>query len=698
MNLWSIERLFLFARRLLAVGAVGLAVTALPAAAPKPDREAVTFSVPGGVFTNDLRVELKTTSPAVIRFTTDGSEPREKSPAYQSPVELSECVVLRARAFYPDGRVSGAASQSYVLLANDLRRFSSHLPLIVVNAAGGEIESGDKSFAGLHVLENQPERTTLPDRADFTGRALVGLRGFTSLRYPKHSFGVKIVNDQHEAQKVSVLRMPRESDWVLYGPYPDKTLLRDTLAYELGNAMGAWAPRTRYVEVFVNEQRGKLSMENYAGLYVFEEKVTRDQGRVNIAKLRPGETREPEISGGYIFKKDHAERGRRVRWDADGPPMAMTLTSRGGLPTGPGGFPADPDGFLPPFSGDSSMRTGRGPIRQPRAIDRGPLAPRAVTNYLAGAAREMVRLNDVEIFPEAEAFSTTLQRNVFHYVDPEPDEITAVQRAWLKNYLNDFETALYGPDFADAKKGYQAFIDRDSFIDFHLFSEVTKNVDSFRFSTFYHKERGGRLKMGPVWDWNLSFGNCDGKQGYMPERWLWPQLNDQEYSWFRRLFEDPDFGQRYVDRWGELRATLFATANMMARIDAHVAQIGEAQERNFKRWPILGREINPNYFVGDTYQEEIDWMKRWTSNRLAWIEKQFVPAPSAEHGAQLKLTTTATNAQIYFTLDGSDPRAPGGETSAQAKLFERPLATAKDAKLFARTRVGPRWSPPVILP
>jgi hypothetical protein len=354
---------------------------------------------------------------------------------------------------------------------------------------------------------------------------------------------------------------------------------------------------------------------------------------------------------------------------------------RGGLPAGAGGFPADPAGFQPSLNGDSNVRNGRGPVR----LSRGPV-------------RAASQPSEAEVFPDADSFVTRLQGNQFFYVDPEPDEITAVQRAWLRDYLNRFETALYGADFADPKKGYQAFIDRDSFIDFHLLSEVTKNVDAFRFSTFYHKERGQRLKMGPLWDWNLSFGNCDGKQGYMPERWLWPQLNDQEYSWFRRLFEDPDFGQTYVDRWGELRATIFATSNMMARIDAHVAQIGEAQGRNFRRWPILGREINPNYFVGATYQEEINWMKQWTSNRLTWIEKQFVAASVVTRGAQLTLTTRAANAQTYFTLDGTDPRASGGGVSAKAKVYEVPLKVAKDGKVFARTRVGTRWSPPVILP
>ena len=438
------------------------------------------------------------------------------------------------------------------------------------------------------------------------------------------------------------------------------------------------------MEVILNEGRGKLSMENYLGLYVFEERITRDKARVNIANLKPGDAREPEITGGYIFKKDHAEHGGGGRWNG-GPPMGGAPMLRSGFPTPPGAFPADPAGFLPSLNGDANFRNGRGPIRLPRGLERGPVRPNN-------------RPDETQFFPDADSFTTAYQGNTFYYVDPEPDEITAGQRVWLRDYLNRFETALYGADFADPQKGYQAFIERDSFIDFHLLSEVTKNVDSFRFSTFYHKDRGGRLKMGPLWDWNLSFGNCDGKQGYLPERWLWPQLNDQEYSWFRRLFEDPDFGQRYVDRWGELRATIFATSNMMARMDAHVAEIGEAQARNFRRWPILGREINPNYFVGDTYQEEINWMKRWTSNRLTWIEKQFVAAPSVTRGAQLTLTTRAANTQTYFTLDGTDPRAAGGAVSAQAKVYESPLTVAKDGKVFARAHTGTRWSPPLILP
>lgn len=386
----------------------------------------------------------------------------------------------------------------------------------------------------------------------------------------------------------------------------------------------------------------------------------------------------------------------RKRFGDEGPPMVGRAGSQPGFPTGPGGFPADPDGFQPPYAGAATgnqrTTTTRNTRRPPRTID----LSRPVTNYVAAVVPQGTRLDDDELFPDEEGFRTTLQRNQFYFYEPEPDEITAVQRVWLKDYVNRVEAALYGPDFKDTERGYQAFLHVDSFIDYHLLVELTKNVDGFRFSTFYYKDRGGKLQMGPAWDWNLAFGNCDGKQGYMPERWLWPQLDDQQYSWFRRLFEDPDFGQRYVDRWAQLRTNVFATSNVLARVDRMSRQLRSAQERNFSRWEIMGREINPNYFVGSTYAEEVNWMKRWIEDRLGWIDRQFVPAPEITSNKPLALASTVPGAKIYFTTDGTDPRAPGGGLAASAKPFDQSSMLAPGAKFMGRAQVGSRWSPPIL--
>jgi hypothetical protein len=203
--------------------------------------------------------------------------------------------------------------------------------------------------------------------------------------------------------------------------------------------------------------------------------------------------------------------------------------------------------------------------------------------------------------------------------------------------------------------------------------------------------------MGPLWDWNLSFGNCNGKQGYLAEWWLWPQLDDKEYSWFRRLFEDPDFGQRYVDRWTELRRTVFATSNVLGRVDELAALLDEAQARNFERWPILGAAINPNWFAGDTYADEVKWMKEWIATRLAWIEKQFVPPPSITTEADAKHTLASPRGKVFYTLDGSDPRAPGGAVTSKAVSFDAPFVLPRGKTVFARALLEGRWSGPTVV-
>jgi hypothetical protein len=267
--------------------------------------------------------------------------------------------------------------------------------------------------------------------------------------------------------------------------------------------------------------------------------------------------------------------------------------------------------------------------------------------------------------------------------------------------LNQFERALYGSNFKDPARGYAAYIDVDSFIDQHWIVELTKNVDGIRFSNFLHKDRGGKIKMDPIWDWNLSFGNANGKQGWLPENWYWPQLGDSEYLWFRRLFQDPDFEQRYVDRWGVLRTNIFASSNLLARVDELAKVLQEPQARNFKRWPILGRFVNPNYYVGQSYEDEIRWMKDWIRARMVWVDKQFLPAPSfslkeGSKDSPARLTVRARTGKIYYTLDGTDPRSPGGEVSARAHPYGSPLPLGESSQVFARARDGDRWSSPTV--
>ena len=704
--------------RLLAVSAAIVALwlaipLCLPAKEKKTDQNSVpppAFSPPGGLYTTNILVHLSSRSgSAVIRYTLDGLEPDGSSPVYSAPIPLSNSTLVRAKAFAKGATDSVVVAEAYTLLDSDLGDFSSNLPLVILNSFGTNLVHEWSVGGAVQIVDCGNSRARLANPAQLSRTCLLHIRGRASLRYPKNSFTLKITNGEGDAEAVSMLGMPSESDWVLYAPFPDKTLMRDVLAYELHGKMGHWSPRTRFVEVFVNKTGARLSQRDYVGVYVFEEKIKRDKNRVNIAKLKPDDNSEPRITGGYIFKKDHVgDVGLAITGDPLGGFPANTgssSSSRPGFPTGPGGFPADPKGFQPTLRSGSRMVSSSSSVNRSVRSGSG-----VVTNVLgrplrldsASSMREIVyRGDDEDMVSPSEGNFRTSHTNQFFFVEPPADELTGVQRAWLKNHLNELEGALYGPEFRDPLHGYAAYLDVDSFIDYHLIVETTKNVDGFRFSVFFHKDRGGKIKADPIWDWNLSFGNANGKQGWLPEFWLWPQLDDKEYTWYRRLFEDPDFSQRYVDRWAQLRTNILATRTVLARVDEIAALLEESQKRNFERWPLLGRPVNPNYFVGSSYEEEVAWMKKYIQTRLVWMEKQFLPVPGlslspAQKNAGRRAELSAPSGEICFTLDGTDPRARGGATSQAAKIYDGPLQLNPGAKLFARTRWEGRWSGPTV--
>ena len=695
--------------------AVALGLNGAPALAAKGEKagaakaSALTFSPRGGAFVNPVSLQISSSLPqCTVRYTVDGSEPDENSAIYQAPLLLTNSTLVRAKAYAPGYPTGIGGTETYTLLDDELLEFSSNLPLVILNTFGTNLSREHKIEAGVQFFNSGKDRTKLTAAPELSAPCLLNVRGRASLRYPKNSFTVKITDELGDPRKVSILGLPAESDWCLYAPYPDKTLVRDVLAYEISGRMGDWAPRTRFVEAFVNHTGTRLSRRDYVGVYVLVEKIKRDKSRVDIAKLKPDDQSEPRLSGGYIFKKDHIGFGN---WGGPGggdlggfagAPGPISST-RVGFPTGPGGFPADPKGFQPTYRASRSSGIVSSSSSS-SSSSRSSRANRVIVHHLgrptpaAGPGREGTMRDEDEDMHEAgeEGFKTS-HTNEFFFVEPEPDELTGVQKAWLKNHLNELEAALYGPDFRDPVRGYAAYIDVDSFIDYHLIVETTKNVDGFRFSVFFHKDRGGKIKANPIWDWNLSFGNSNGKQGWLPEFWLWPQLDDKEYSWYRRLFEDPDFGQRYVDRWAQLRTNILATDVLLSRVDELATLLQESQQRNFEKWPILGRPVNPNYFVGSSYSEEVNWMKKYIQTRLDWIDRQFLSPPKLSPGkgggtAELG----SAGGEIYFTLDGSDPRASGGNPATGARRYEKPFRLDKGARLLARVRQDSRWSGPVL--
>ena len=276
-------------------------------------------------------------------------------------------------------------SEHYTLVDSDLAAFTSNLPLAIIDTQGSELSRERKDTALLRLIRSGAPHTTLHGSADFDGRVQINIRGRASLRYPKRSYTLKLVDETGEDRSVSLLGFPKDEDFVLYAPYPDKTLLRDVLAYEMGMATGHWAPRTQFLEVFVTDGSRRLSLADYVGVYVLEERIKRHPSRVNIEKLTPADVSEPQVMGGYLFKKDHVDRGYFGAPDLLGGGIYQSSsTNKVGFPTPPGGFPTDPKGFLPTYrlnsrtkeSGESSSSSSSRRARSARLVASAPLPAR----------------------------------------------------------------------------------------------------------------------------------------------------------------------------------------------------------------------------------------------------------------------------------------------------------------------------------
>jgi hypothetical protein len=196
--------------------------------------------------------------------------------------------------------------------------------------------------------------------------------------------------------------------------------------------------------------------------------------------------------------------------------------------------------------------------------------------------------------------------------------------------VDSFERALASPTFKDPLTGWRKYADEDAFIDYFLLNELTKNVDAYTLSTFFFKDKnsnGGKLQMGPNWDYNLAWRNADYCTGDLADGWIYRKNDvcqtDMSF-WWKRFMQDAAYKNRMKCRWIELRSTVFDTAYIFNKMDSIANYLGASKERHFRQWPILGTYVWPNPApLADTYTEELDNTKQWITARLNWMDSNL---------------------------------------------------------------------------
>lgn len=432
---------------------------------------------------------------------------------------------------------------------------SSNLPIFIINTNGQPIPSDEKIEADLGVIYNgEGVRNFLTDPYNhYNGKIGIEIRGSTSQMFPKKSYAIETRDSLGDDLDFPLLNFPSESDWVLYAPYSDKSLIRDVLAYKLSNLMGHYASRFKFCEVVLNG--------DYVGIYVLLEKIKRDKNRVDIKKLEPADSTGNALTGGYIVKID--------KFDGE-----------------------NNDGWISPFP----------------------------------------------------PFEGAWQRIPYQFHYPKPDSITPAQKMYIQNYISQFEALMFSSDYNHPDSGYYDLIDMASAIDYVLINELAKNVDSYRLSFFMHKDRNSvndKLFFGPVWDYNISFGNADYYDGGYSDGWMMDFLStNQEFLnyenfqvpfWWKKIFNETVFQNSVNTRWRELQPLIFNSNFINGFIDSLVIHLDESQQRNFERWQILGTYVWPNFFIGETYEEEINFLKSWIQERLQWLGDNMIGTPTEIH-------------------------------------------------------------------
>ena len=270
------------------------------------------------------------------------------------------------------------------------------------------------------------------------------------------------------------------------------------------------------------------------------------------------------------------------------------------------------------------------------------------------------------------------------YVEPEVPN--AAQQTYINSWINGLETAANSVNFRDPVLGYAAWADVGSFVDTHLLYMLAMNVDAERLSGFYYKTAAGKIEAGPIWDFDRSLDSTDDRDN---NPLAWNGTGDSTLyftdtrgrAWWPRMFQDPDFVQKFIDRWFELRKNQFSLTNIFAAIDAQAAQLQEAAPRDYARWSSGSRY--------GTFAGEIQHLKTWLTSRINWIDSQWIarptfsiPGPVVTPGTGVTLSAPA--GVVYYTLDGTDPRAPGGGISPSARLATGPITINQYTRITAR--------------
>jgi hypothetical protein len=639
-------------------------------------------STNGGVYTAaSLSLTLSNTNGSgTIRYTTDGTLPSGSSTLYSTSLVLSANSTIKARIFPPAGTnllPSDVVARNFIFLDGTSSSFSSKLPTMIISTEGRAIPqdlppgSTNRAKGSIVVIDTDHGRSSIQGPSQVHQQAVFEHFGQTSAGFPKRPIRVEIQDRLENDLDVGILGMPADSDWRLRNPYNDKTVMNDFLGFELWEKMGHYSVRRRLVDVFLDTGGGRVA---YPGDY-YGVMVLCETIKVNKDRVDI-----PDIT----------------------PYKTNLLVTDGG--------------FI--FKRDKAS-TGDLNFTSPGG---------------SGFSGIPLRLHEPKV-QSLRKVPLTAGESSF----PGPGYTTSGtnQMNYLRNFLGTMESALYAANWTTrtGTNHYSYYLDPVAFADQMLHVEITKQIDGYRLSDYFNKGNDGRIGPGPVWDWNLAFGNADYLAGGQTNGWYYEAAGEQDHPWARRLITgttggtsssgDPDFTQLVADRWSVFRTNVLNGTNLLFRIEELANLLSESAARDLYgkyrngligvyTWPNPGNNavdhvdyVHPTNYLGvietrypaGPTNSIIGQMKKWMLGRYLWMDSQFTLKPTFNQvagmvspGTQVTLVPPA-GAILYYTVDGRDPRVSGGGVLVGASSNSGPVNVTINAntRIFARAKSALAW-------
>ena len=184
---------------------------------------------------------------------------------------------------------------------------------------------------------------------------------------------------------------------------------------------------------------------------------------------------------------------------------------------------------------------------------------------------------------------------------------------YIAGVVRDAESVLFSSSFTDDSYGWRSYMDENSFVDWYLINEIAKNQSgAFQSSCIMNYKRGGKLKMGPVWDFEKAFGDAGSTRatGFVIKN----------VSWYKRLFKDPAFVSKVKERFDYYfnhQEDIFKSINENAQYLKYAIQEDNTKWDTFTSYKSSGAD------TWVLYQGQVSSMKSWLTERMKWLKEQF---------------------------------------------------------------------------